>query len=137
MNKLIILVGLPRSGKSSFAKKLGYPIVNLDLIRLAMHGHIFLPDMEEFVWAYAKTLIKLEFLREAELVVLDATNTRRSRRNYWYGQWQREFIVFNTKMEVCIERAKTDNRPELIAVIERMHRNFEFPTEDEGIVVDA
>ena len=35
---LIVMVGLPRSGKTTWARKQGYPIVNPDSIRLAFHG---------------------------------------------------------------------------------------------------
>jgi len=38
MKILILTVGLPRSGKSTWAAKKGFPIVSPDAIRLAMHG---------------------------------------------------------------------------------------------------
>ncbi len=47
---LILMVGLPRSGKTTRARQIDHPIVNPDSIRLALHApHPFLKGMEPFV----------------------------------------------------------------------------------------
>ena len=41
MKEIIVTVGLPRSGKTTWAREQGYPIVNPDSIRLSLHGKRF------------------------------------------------------------------------------------------------
>lgn len=46
-NILVITVGLPRSGKSTWAKTLGAPIVSCDAIRQALGVYPFVPKAEK------------------------------------------------------------------------------------------
>lgn len=124
--KLIMTVGLPRSGKSTWARKQGKPIVCPDAIRLALHGHQFIPQAERHVWAMAHTMVEALFLAGHDEVILDATNVSQKRRDEWQSnQWECEYIFFDTPKEVCIERAKADGMENLTPVIERMYRNLE------------
>lgn len=130
---LILTVGLPRSGKSTWAKKysklMGTPIVNPDSIRLALHGKAFEPLAEEFVWAIAKIMVRSLFLSGHEEVILDATNITKKRRDMWKSpDWITKCVLFNETKEECIKRT-TD--PELIKVITRMNEQFELLDNDE------
>lgn len=51
---LVLMVGLPRSGKSTIARSGRVPIVSPDAIRLALHGQPFIASAEPTVWATAK-----------------------------------------------------------------------------------
>jgi predicted kinase len=104
----------------------GYPVVNPDSIRLALHGQPHLPSMEPYVWAIAKTMVRSLFLAGHIVVVLDATNITERRRNEWRSDdWLLEVKYFNTPKDVCIQRAKDSNTEYLIPVIERMHKEME------------
>lgn len=133
---LYLLVGLPRSGKSTFAKEsCGVPIVNPDSIRLAIHGQRFVSESEPFVWATAQTMVNALFLAGHDRVVLDATNTTRKRRKMWVSdKWDTKVIWVNTSMEICIDRAEAEGDKEIIPIIKSMNESFEPPTEDEGFV---
>lgn len=121
MNKLIVTVGLPRSGKSTWAKEQALPIVNPDSIRLAMHGQIFAKQAEDLVWATAKIMVRALFLAGHETVILDATNLGADRRDAWRDKnWSRKFHVFVTEPSTCKQRALSSSRPELVDVIDRM-----------------
>ena len=132
MNKLIVTVGLPRSGKSTWARAQGLPIVNLDAIRLALHGHAFLREAEPMVLAQAQYMVRSLFLAGCPTVIFDATNTTHARRqNYASKLWVQEFKVFDTPMEVCVERAIATDKPELIPVIQQMAATYEPLTDEE------
>jgi len=129
---LIALVGLPRSGKSTWARVQTWPIVNPDAIRLAIHGERFNAQAEPFVWLVAKTMIRALFLAGHEVVILDATNTIRKRRDDLRSvEWETYFKVIDTPKEVCLDRAALENDNEIIPVIERMAAQFESLGEDE------
>lgn len=131
MKTLILTVGLPRSGKSTWAKKQNVPIVNPDSIHYALHGERFLPDAEPMVWVIAEYMVKSLFLAGHNVVIIDATNTTKARRDKWKSEnWVREFAVVGTTKEVCIKRANSENDAYIIPIIEKMAAQFE-PIADE------
>lgn len=126
---LILTVGLPHSGKSTWAKEQGFPIVNPDSIRLAVHGQKYLESAEHLVWAIAKTMVSSLFLSGHKIVILDACNNTRKRRDEWISDdWFTCFQPFNTKISECMDR--TDDA-ELRKVISRMGRECDPLQEDE------
>ena len=130
MKKLIMFVGLPRSGKSTSARLLDYPIVNPDAIRLALHGQRFQPEAESFVWAIAYLMADALFKAGHDTVTIDATNITKERREPWitkFSDCEIEFIVEDTPMETCIERAKADGDMDIIPIIEYMASKMELP----------
>lgn len=130
MSQLIVTVGLPRSGKSTWARAQDHPIVNPDSIRLALHGQRFLPEAEPFVWAIARCMVRALFLAGHETVILDACNTTKERRDEWLahdGAWIRVFKAFPTPAEECIRRARAEGDEEIVPVIVRMAAHFEPP----------
>ena len=122
---LCMTVGLPRSGKTTWAKEQGLPIVNPDSIRLALHGHRYLQLAEPFVWAIARVMVQALFLAGHTEVILDATNTTQARRDEWKGPWSRAYQIIDTTEEECIQRAQEENDEYIIPVIQRMAASFE------------
>ncbi len=122
MGKLLILtIGLPRSGKSTWAKKQGIPIVNLDSIRLALHGKAYIQEAESMIWTIAKYMVKSLFIAGHDKVIVDATNTTSKRRKFWKSdEWTNSYYYIYCSEKICIERAIKTNRQDLIPVIERM-----------------
>jgi predicted kinase len=124
MNTLIVTVGLPRSGKSTWAKGTGHPIVNPDAIRLAIHY----PPAEPLVWGLAHTMVDALFMAGHETVVIDATNVTEKRRTEWQLPGVAvKFEIFSTLPSECIRRAKANGREDLVPVIQRMARQWDLP----------
>lgn len=128
---LVLTMGLPRSGKSTWARQQGVPIVNADAIRLALHGQAFIGLAEPFVWAIAKVMVRALFIAGHDRIILDATNVTKSRRNEWKSSsWTREYQVFNTSKEECLQRALDTDQDYLVPIIEKMATDWE-PLDDE------
>ena len=133
-NILIATVGLPRSGKStwarSYSQKHGIPIVNPDSVRLAIHGQAFILSAEQFVWATVNAMIRALFLAGHDKVILDATNINRKRRDTLkFNGCDTVFHVIDTEPGVCIQRAENDGI--MIGVINKMLSEWEPLGEDE------
>jgi len=125
MNKLILTVGLPRSGKSTWALKQGHPVVNRDAIRLALHGQAYIQSAEDMVSAIEMYMVKSLFLAGHTTVIVDSTHLNQTYVDRWnYGNWDLQTRVFDADRDVCIERAKADGRLDLIPSIERMAENL-------------
>ena len=126
MNTLHMMIGLPRSGKSTYARQLGYPIVEPDAIRLVMHGTPWRANIEPMVWAIAKVMVEALFQAGHHHVVLDAVNHTEERRKMWQSdQWAIQYHCIDADSQTCIQRATDTHQEYLIPVIERMHRDFE------------
>lgn len=128
MKTLILTIGLPRSGKSTWSKKQGHPVVNPDSIRLALYGLPYVAEGEAMVWTIAKYMVRSLFLAGHETVILDATNLREKDRSTWNdGMYVVNYHVFKTPKEVCIKRSIKSKTEYLIPVIERMSQCIELP----------
>jgi predicted kinase len=133
-NTLIVCVGLPRSGKSTWARAQGWPIVNPDSIRLAIHGRRFEERLEPLVWLAAGWMVRALFLAGHETVIVDGTHTTRKRRDAWLSpEWDLYFKPVPTSRQACLERALLANDGEIVPVIERMAANFEDLAQDERV----
>ena len=129
---LIMTVGLPRSGKSTWAKKQSCPIVNPDSIRLGLHGQAFVQLAEPFVWAIAKVMVRALFLAGHYTVILDATNTTKARRKDWVcDDWVTHYKLFSTSKDECSSRAYKGCLNYLIPIIEDMAEKWEDIDEEE------
>lgn len=135
MKTLLCTVGLPRSGKTTwalaFSKDHGCPIVNPDSIRLAIHGQRFIGQAEPFVWATAQAMVASLFIAGHDSIIVDATHTTRKRREIWKSKdWRTLFVMIDTPKSVCLERATGD--AEIVPVIERMAAQWEPLSEEHG-----
>ncbi len=129
---LVCTVGLPRSGKTTWARKQRAPIVCPDAIRLALHGQRFVALAEPFVWAIAKVMVRSLFRAGHQVVVLDACNVSRNRRGEWLDpEWRTRFALIGTPPVVCVRRADETNDTVIVPVIKRMAEEWEDLGEDE------
>jgi predicted kinase len=134
MKQLILTVGLPRSGKTTWALTTGHPIVCPDSIRYALHGQRFLAQAEPFVWAMAYAMADALFLAGHGTVIVDATNVTARRREAWVERFacvppkaEISFHVIETDPATCIERARAEADNAIIPVIERMAAEWDLP----------
>lgn len=126
--RLICTVGLPRSGKSTWARATGFPIVNPDSIRFALHGRDWFPQAEPWVWSIAYTMVEALFRAGHKTVVLDATMVSQGRRQGWIERYGKDIVwkVFHTSPEVCHARAAALGQEDLHPVIDKMWNEWDF-----------
>ena len=123
--------GIPRSGKSTWAKSTGWPIVEADAVRLALHNQPFIGDAEPMVWTMVRYFVKSLFLAGHENVILSSCCHTKYRQNEWISKlWDTKYVVFDTPKSECISRALANDQEYLVDVINRMDREFEMPIAD-------
>lgn len=128
MKKLRVLIGMPASGKSTYAMKLlqdekDWFRVSRDDIRMTMFGTEHDISIEGFV-SKVQNMLLLKALKAGKNVVVDNCNIRASYRNELFqlaaliGDVLYEEVVFNTSLQECIERNKNRSRkvPENVIV---------------------
>ena len=135
---MTLMCGLARCGKSTYAKKYAKDavIVCPDRIRKLLFGHQFHRDAEDFVWAYAKGMVKL-ILEQGKNVLIDATNLNFVSREMWYRiavdyKANIRVVWVKTSLKECRKRNANSPKDERLSdvVLDRMAWMFENPTED-------
>lgn len=132
MAKLIIMQGLPASGKSTKAKELVSDTsgvrINRDLLREMMHFSVYSSDNEIQVINVEKVLAE-EFLDIGIDVIIDDTNLKKNTVDMWtaFAYLHHVSIVFirmDTPLEECIRRDALRSNPVGEEVIRKMHEEF-------------
>jgi len=134
VKKVVASVGLPNSGKSTWAKQTsdetGWPIVSKDSIRLALHGQKFSDEAEPWISVMAQTMIKSLFYSGHEIVIVEECNCNSEDRYEWMSdEWKTEFVLIGTPKEECLRRADMDEEYGIKPIIEREFERWEDPPE--------
>ena len=139
--KLILLVGIPGSGKTHYAKNylaLQSKTVHLssDAIRAELYGDESVQGNPAEVFGLMQQRA-VEALNNGNDVLYDATNITRKDRSGIIGVCPKfakiECYVIWAPIEVCIERDAVRDRTVGKEVIDRMLKRFQAPYYDEGI----
>jgi protein phosphatase len=137
---LIVLVGAPGSGKTTWARRNGYGAVHvsqddlIDAITPAGFDHIYRP-----VYREAEDAIARAALRAGHTVIVDRTNRTRAHRERWLriareAQCPAVAIVMSTPLELCRQRndERAGQRRLSSERMERMLAALEMVRNDEG-----
>lgn len=140
-NILIIMCGLPASGKSTLAKnisrKSGIKICCMDDIREKVLGDVGCQSDGAKIYRIMEKHVKRE-LKHGDSVIIDCTNiTPSGRRKFlrdFYGLYKKSCCIFlNTPYEDCL--ARNNNRKNKIVPLDRMEsfkKKLIVPSIEEG-----
>ncbi len=132
MIEMIILQGLPGSGKSTWARefvtgKKDWVIVNRDSLR-NMRGDYWITEQEGLITQWEDFCVKSAIEKELNVIV-DATNLNDKILKKWFDlckfyNLHPEVRFFDIPVEECIERDSKRERPVGKLVIEGMYHNY-------------
>lgn len=139
--KLLMLVGIPGSGKSTWAKKYidrnkNYEVFSSDDLRLELFGDVNCQDRNHEVFEELhKRIIKR--LSSGKNAIYDATNINSKRRKAFLDSISKidcykEAVVVAPPFEVCLRRNWMRERKVPYEVMERMYKGFQLPGMFEG-----
>lgn len=140
-SEVIVLVGIPSSGKSSWVKLFieghdGYVIIHPDSIREELTGDVQNQSRNAEVFKLAFQRMD-EALKSGKSVIFDSCAQSRERRKAIIQigkKYDAEIhaIVFKIPLEVAKERNAKRERVVPNFVLERMNSQWEDPSKDEG-----
>ena len=140
--RFYLLVGIPGSGKTTYARRYLAQALRLsfDDLRLMLTGVPFHPDYEAMVISVGHAALGSLLARArgwGRDVLLDATNTTRGRRRFYLGLAARHAlpavaVYFDCPLEVALARDAARERRVGEAVVRRFHAQSQPPTVAEG-----
>jgi len=135
---VILAIGLPGSGKSSWFKRHGITPLSSDALR-----HLLFDDANEqrfqdlLVFSNLRSMLKARLIARRPLNYVDATNLSQHDRHTWikmardYG-YEVHAVFFDVPLEVCLERNQKRQRTLGEDVMRRMASKLRAPTFEEG-----
>jgi predicted kinase len=135
--RIVVLVGLPGSGKSTYLQRMGVRGLSSDAIRGLLADDEQDQTIHQRVFQTVRYLLRQRLAIGRPVTYIDATNLRpRERRPYveigrQYG-CEVEAVFFDVPPAVCLERNARRDRVVPEDVLAKMAAKLVAPAEDEG-----
>jgi predicted kinase len=135
--KLIVTVGLPGSGKSTYLARLGVNAISSDEIRRLITDDPLDQNMNGRIFSVIRYLVRQRMAAGRPVTYVDATHLTPWERKPYIQLARRhgsklEALFFDTPVETCIARNQTRDRIVPEDAIRKMARRLVPPSKKEG-----
>lgn len=135
--RLVVLVGIPGSGKSTWAAGRGEPVLASDEIRRLITGDAADQSVNRLVFRTMRGLLEAMLNAGVARVIVDSTALTRKERRTWL-RWadlhgcEAEAVYFDVPRDVCEARNSARDRVVPPEAMERLFNRLEPPRLEEG-----
>lgn len=134
---VVLAIGLPGSGKTSWFRRRGITPLSSDLLRMLLFDDMTEQRYQDLVFSTLRYLLRARMIARMPWNYVDATNLSPRERRGWIRMAQ-EFgydvhaVFFNVPLEVCIDRNNRRGRNVPDDVMQRMAQKLRPPEFEEG-----
>ena len=134
---VVLAIGLPGSGKSSWFKRHNVVPLSSDMVRSLLFDDIREQRFQDLVFSNLRSMLKARLIAKRPMNYVDATNLTPQERQHWvklakdYG-YEVHAVFFDVPLDVCIERHQRRDRVVPEDVMRRMAAKLKPPSFDEG-----
>jgi len=134
---VVLAVGLPGSGKSSWFKRHNITPLSSDVLRSMLFDDPAEQRFQDLVFSNLRSMLKARLIARRPTNYVDATNLTPQERQSW-TKLAKDFgydvhaVFFDVPLEVCIERHQRRDRLVPEDVMRKMAAKLRPPTFDEG-----
>ncbi len=134
---VVLAIGLPGSGKSSWFKRHNIAPLSSDLLRALLFDDPTEQRFQDLVFSNLRSMLKARLIARRPMNYVDATNLTSHDRRGWiklaqdYG-YEVQAVFFDVPLEVCLERNRKRERVVSEDVMRRMAAKQKPPTFEEG-----
>ncbi len=137
--RLVLTVGLPGSGKSTWLRERGVEAISSDGVRALLSGDETNQSLNRLVFRTMRQMAKARRLAGAQATYIDSTALTKWERRCWV-RWAElndcevEVVLFEVELEECLRRNAARARVVPEDALRRMAERMERPTLDEGFL---
>jgi predicted kinase len=134
---VVLAIGLPGSGKSSWFKRHQITPLSSDLLRALLFDDAQEQRFQDLIFSNLRSMLKARLIARRPMNYVDATNLTPHERQGWiklakdYG-YEVQAVFFDVPLEVCLDRNRRRNRSVDEVVMQRMAGKLRPPTFEEG-----
>lgn len=134
---VVLAIGLPGSGKSSWFKRHKITPLSSDLLRSLLFDDPTEQRFQDLVFSNLRSMLKARLIARRPTNYVDATNLSPHERHTWikmahdYG-YEVQAVFFDVPLEVCLERNQRRKRAVGEDVMHRMAGKLKPPGFEEG-----
>jgi len=134
---VVLAIGLPGSGKSSWFKRHNITPLSSDMLRAILFDDPSEQRFQDLVFSNLRSMLKARLIARRPMNYVDATNLTSHDRHAWiklakdYG-YEAQAVFFDVPVEVCLERNQRRERVVSEDVMRRMAGKLRPPTFEEG-----
>jgi predicted kinase len=134
---VVLAIGLPGSGKSSWFKRHNIRPLSSDLLRELLFDDATEQRFQDLVFSNLRSMLKARLVARRPVNYVDATNLTPHDRHSWiklakdYG-YDVQGVYFDVPVEICLERNQKRERVVAEDVMRRMAGKLKAPTFEEG-----
>jgi predicted kinase len=134
---VVLAIGLPGSGKSSWFKRHNVLPLSSDMVRSLLFDDVREQRFQDLVFSNLRSMLKARLIAKRPMNYVDATNLTPQERAHWIKlakdyQYEVHAVFFDVPLEVCIERHERRDRVVPEDVMRRMASKLKAPTFEEG-----
>jgi predicted kinase len=135
--RIVLMVGLPGSGKSTYLRKLGVNAISSDAIRLLLADDATIQTIHGQVFATMRYLLRRRIALRRPVTYVDATHLTPAERAPYVRiaralDCDLEAVFFDVPVEICQERNRLRQRIVPEEVIAAMQAKLVPPDVEEG-----
>jgi predicted kinase len=134
---VVLAIGLPGSGKSSWFKRHNIHPLSSDLLRELLFDDAQEQRFQDLVFSNLRSMLKARLIARRPMNYVDATNLTPHDRHSWiklakdYG-YDVQGLFFDVPLEICMERHQRRGRVVPEEIMRKMAGKLKAPTFDEG-----
>ena len=134
---VVLAIGLPGSGKSTWFKRREVTPLSSDLVRTLLFDNVTEQRYQDLVFSTLRALLRARLVARMPLSYVDATNLSVHDRRGWI-KMARDFgydvqaVFFDVPLEVCLDRNRRRDRIVPEDVMQRMAAKLRPPAFEEG-----
>ena len=134
---VVLAIGLPGSGKSSWFKRHNVVALSSDMVRSLLFDDVREQRFQDLVFSNLRSMLKARLIAKRPMNYVDATNLTPQERQHWIKlakdyQYEVHAVFFDVPLDVCLERHQRRDRVVPEDVMRRMAAKLKPPAFEEG-----